>query len=94
MAHFNKQELLDIAHLSALKLEEHEIKVFTEQISAILSYVDQLAQVNIVAQTNQAGNVNIFRQDVAIKTDSTPILAQAPETDENYFVVPKILDEK
>lgn len=94
MINFDKQELLNIAHLSALKLEEHEIEAFTEQITAILAYVEQLNKVAIVTQPQRAGNVNIFRQDLAIPTDYSAILAQAPETDENYFVVPKILDEK
>jgi aspartyl-tRNA(Asn)/glutamyl-tRNA(Gln) amidotransferase subunit C len=94
MTTFNKQELLHIAKLSALKLEEHEIEVFTEQIKTILSYVDQLKSVDAIAQTQEIRNINIFRQDEPIKTDSAPILAQAPAVDEKYFSVPKILDEK
>jgi aspartyl-tRNA(Asn)/glutamyl-tRNA(Gln) amidotransferase subunit C len=94
MIHFDKKELMDIAHLSALKLEDSQIEAFTQQISAILSYVQQLDHVNIIGQQTQGGNVNIFRQDVVIRTDSSTILAQAPEIDESYFVVPTILEEK
>ena len=32
--------------------------------------------------------------DEAIPTDPAPILALAPELDERFFAVPKILDEK
>jgi aspartyl-tRNA(Asn)/glutamyl-tRNA(Gln) amidotransferase subunit C len=35
---------------------------------------------------------NIFRPDVAIPTPTQPILANAPEREERYFVVPKILE--
>lgn len=94
MAHFDKKELLAIAHLSALKLEEKELEPFTQQIQAILSYVDQLNQVHVRPLDEHTGNINIFRDDVAVRTDSSTLLAQAPEVDENYFVVPKILDEK
>jgi aspartyl-tRNA(Asn)/glutamyl-tRNA(Gln) amidotransferase subunit C len=94
MTAFNKQELLSIAKLSALKLEDKEIDLFEQQIKSILAYVDQLQQVPISSAVSHIGNSNIFREDVAVKKDSTDILAQAPETDENYFTVPKILDEK
>jgi Asp-tRNA(Asn)/Glu-tRNA(Gln) amidotransferase C subunit len=37
-------------------------------------------------------NVNVFREDVIVQTDPEPILAQAPEREGNYFVVPRILE--
>lgn len=94
MITFDKKELLDIANLSALKLEDNEIALFTEQIKAILSYVQQLQEVQITTKATHTGNVNIFREDIVYKTDNMPILAQAPKIDENYFEVPKILEEK
>jgi len=94
MSAFNKQELLNIANLSALKLEDSEMIQFEQQIKAILAYVDQLQTVPLSDNISRVRNVNIFRDDVAVKIDTTAILAQAPEVDENYFTVPKILDEK
>lgn len=95
MATFNKQDLAKIAQLSALKLEDREVDLFTQQISAILSYVDDLKQLQIPTQTGlQIGNINIFRQDVAEKKDPSALLDLAPVADEHYFAVPKILDEK
>jgi aspartyl-tRNA(Asn)/glutamyl-tRNA(Gln) amidotransferase subunit C len=94
MADFNKQELLHIANLSALKLEDHEIDAFVGQINTILTYVDQLKQVQVADQVSQVRNINIFREDEPIKGDAKDVLAQAPQVDDNYFAVPKILDEK
>jgi aspartyl-tRNA(Asn)/glutamyl-tRNA(Gln) amidotransferase subunit C len=94
MATFNKQDLLHIAHLSALTLEESEIDVFTNQIKTILTYVDELQQVTLSHQAESVSNVNVFREDIAVKADSASVLAQAPLKDDNYFTVPKILDEK
>ena len=94
MAAFNKEELTYLAHLSALKLEDHEMAPLVEQINSILSYVDQLQAVQLTQVAQPARNVNIFRDDVAIPFDSAAVLAQAPVLDETYFVVPKILDEK
>ena len=46
MATFNQDELLRIAHLSGLMLNEKESALFTDQINAILTYVDQLQTVS------------------------------------------------
>lgn len=94
MTTFNKQELLNIAKLSALKLNEQEIDLYMGQIQSILSYVDQLQAVPITSDQTNVRNSNIFREDIAIQKDNTLVLQQAPEVDEGYFTVPKILDEK
>ncbi len=93
MTTFTKEELLHIATLSGLKLDDQEIPVFTEQIKAILGYVDQLHNVPGVQVAVQQ-QPNVLRDDVSRPTDATAILATAPETDDGFFVVPKILDEK
>ena len=94
MSTFNKQELMHIAHLSALKLEEQEVDLFVQQIQQILSYMNQLQQVNIVQQTGHVRNINIFRDDVVVTSDAHAVLAQAPQVDDAFIAVPKILDEK
>lgn len=94
MATFTKEELLHIAKLSALTLEENEIAAFTGQINAVLQYVDQLAPVVIKEIDTDIRNVNVLRDDIAVKKDRTDVLAVAPEVDEGYFAVPTILEEK
>ncbi|MBS1987640.1 Asp-tRNA(Asn)/Glu-tRNA(Gln) amidotransferase subunit GatC [Candidatus Dependentiae bacterium] len=94
MATFTKEELLKIAHLSSLKLDEQEIPVFVDQITAILQYVEQLATAQVCAQTEPIRNVNVLRDDIARSTDPEPLLARAPQRIENYFGVPQILEEK
>ena len=94
MATFTQEELLHIAKLSALKLEQHEVAVFTDQINTVIGYVDQLAPVVIKPVEQKIRNVNVFRDDVAVKKDRADIFAVAPEVDEGYFAVPTILEEK
>ena len=94
MATFTQDELLRIAHLSGLPLDEKESALFTDQINAILAYVDQLQAVPAAENAFSTRTVNVFREDKAVQKDTASILAQAPESDEGYFVVPKILDEK
>ncbi len=94
MTTFNKDELLHLADLAGLPLEEHEIALFSEQIKAILAYVDQLQSATLSAEIAPLRTDNVLREDVAVRKPNTAMLAQAPETDDGYFVVPKILDEK
>ena len=91
MPHITKEEIRTIAKLSALKLNKSEIESFSKQIEGILAYMDQVNEIKIETQGEKIKNINIFREDQAVKCDSTPILEQAPEKEDNYFVVPKIL---
>ena len=91
---FNKEELRKIAHLSALKIDDQESDLFVEQIKTILAYVDQLQEIHITTQAQNVRNINVLREDEAFQNDSSEIMAQAPERNENYFVVPTILEEK
>jgi aspartyl/glutamyl-tRNA(Asn/Gln) amidotransferase C subunit len=94
MTTFNKEELLHLADLAGLPLAEHEVSLFSEQIKAILAYVDQLKDVQISTDIPPLRTDNVLREDVAVRKPNAAFLAQAPETDDGYFVVPKILDEK
>jgi len=91
MIKFNKEELLKIANLSGLKLDNAEIPTLVEQIQLILNYTEELEQVKLSKETAPIKNVNVFRDDEIKEFDSSPILKQAPITKNNYFVVPKIL---
>ena len=92
MAHLTKEELLTIAQLSALPVEEQEIAPLSSQITTILNYVDQLGQVSLTTEAPTVRNKNIFRDDIVKKSDPDLFLDQAPNKEGRYFVVPKILE--
>jgi len=92
MINFTKEELLRLAEISALKLYPDEIEKLAGQLKKTLDYTEQLSQVEIETEQEAFHNINVFRDDKAIPTDSALLLAQAPAVEENYFVVPKILD--
>lgn len=95
MQKITKQELLALAHLSRLQLTDHEVSILAGQIDAVLDYarrVKDVAQMAEAVELPSSKNRNVFREDVVIKTDVKKILAQAPECEQNYFVVPVILE--
>lgn len=93
MATFNKNELFNVAKLSALRLDEHEIALFEKQMPSILEFIQQLQEVSVSTEAEHARNVNIMREDVThICSQAATIRTQSPDKEGPYFVVPKILD--
>ena len=91
MTKISRDEVLHIANISRIALREQEIAPLMEQLEQVLSYAQRVVQATSVEEPSTK-NVNIFRDDLVISQDPEPILAQAPEREGNYFVVPVILD--
>lgn len=92
-----KQEVEHIARLARLELSDSEKEEYTGQLNEILSFVAKLNQLDTtgIEPTSHAIPVrNVFRED-AIKPTLAPelVLANAPDRIDNYFKVPKILEE-
>jgi aspartyl-tRNA(Asn)/glutamyl-tRNA(Gln) amidotransferase subunit C len=92
MTKITREEILKIAHMSQLDIHTDEVESFISQIEQVLSYAERVKEVAATVQQPTNKNVNVFREDIAIPTDNESILAQAPEREGNYFVVPMILE--
>ncbi|MEM6254939.1 MAG: Asp-tRNA(Asn)/Glu-tRNA(Gln) amidotransferase subunit GatC [Cyanobacteria bacterium P01_D01_bin.156] len=89
------EQVRKVALLARLELTEAEEAQFTKQLSGILDYVQQLDELNTddIEPTTRAIELsNITRQD-ALDTfeDRESILGNAPEREDDFFKVPKIL---
>lgn len=90
-----KAEVLHVAHLARLDIDEADVDRFAGQIDTILDYVDTLKKVDTtgVAATSHAISLtNAFREDDVhghLETDDA--LANAPEKEAGAFVVPKVI---
>ena len=85
-----------VARLARLALDADERRRFTEQLNAILSYMEQLNEVateDVEPTAHVLDLVNVYRADEARRT-LTPdaALANAPETEQRFFVVPRIME--
>jgi len=92
MTKVSREELLNIARLSYLDIHEDEMAQLMSQVENILSYAERVTEIAADIEEPPIKNVNVFREDVVVRTDTEPILAQAPEREDNYFVVPRILE--
>ena len=84
-----------VASLARLELSETEEQQFTSQLSSILEYVRELDELDTkdIPPTTRAIEVsNITRPDrIETFAERETILESAPEREEDFFKVPKIL---
>ncbi|MEL6602179.1 MAG: Asp-tRNA(Asn)/Glu-tRNA(Gln) amidotransferase subunit GatC [Cyanobacteria bacterium J06614_10] len=89
------EQVRKVANLARLELSETEEAQFTEQLNGILEYVQQLNELDTedVPPTTRAIEVsNITRPDrLEVFSEREAILDSAPEREEDFFKVPKIL---
>lgn len=86
-----------VALLARLELTVDEEQQFTEQLNGILDYVQQLSELNTdnIEPTTRAIELsNITRRDeLEPFSDRESILDIAPEREDDFFKVPKILGD-
>lgn len=92
MAKITREELLRIAHISHITIHEDEIAPLAAQLDSVLSYAERVKEIAADAQGVSAKIVNAFREDTVKPFDSKAVISLAPEHEEDYFVVPKILE--
>ena len=92
----DKNTTVKIAKLTRLKLKDSEISEFSNQLSSILQWVEQLNEVdtdNIEPLNNVSMAKLPLRKDIKNnKNLSNEILSNAPEKLEDYFIVPKVVE--
>ena len=96
MMQVSKEEILHIANLADLTLEENETEKYRENLQEILNFADIVNNANtenldITIGTNEAKNV--FRKDeVEIFEDNEALLRNAPSEEQHMFKIPKVLN--
>ena len=93
-----KEEVEKVAKLARLELTDIEKAAFAEQLSQILTYVETLKQYDTTGVEPMAtvlGQVTVFRPDDARPSLSVErAVANAPESADGFFVVPKIIEDR
>jgi aspartyl-tRNA(Asn)/glutamyl-tRNA(Gln) amidotransferase subunit C len=93
----DKEQVRHIAKLARLEMDEPEIELFSIQLSSILDYITKLNELNTDSVEPLAHCLpihNVLRAD-EVKDSLAPdeALGNAPEKIDEYFKVPKILDD-
>lgn len=88
-------EVRHIAALARLQLNEQEVERFTAELSAIVSYIEQMNALDttgIVPRTLTAGEQSVLREDeVKPFGDRQQLLSNAPKKLGDQWQVPGVL---
>jgi aspartyl-tRNA(Asn)/glutamyl-tRNA(Gln) amidotransferase subunit C len=91
-----RDEVQRVAVLARLRLTPQEETQLTEQLDHILAYMEKLAELdtsNIEPFSYEVDAVNAFREDkVTNRPNADALLANAPDRDNTFFKVPKIIE--
>jgi len=89
-----KEDVLHVARLARLELQDDEIERFREQLSAILEAVGKVSELDLAdvePTAHPLASVNVFGEDVprpSLGRDEA--LANAPDPEDGFFGVPAV----
>ena len=95
------EEVQRVAELAHLELTPDETPGMMHDLNAILDYVAELNELDTagviplaqVSELLDAAGAGVLRGDQLLASlDRATVLAQAPETDQAFFMVPKVIE--
>ena len=85
-----------IAHLARIAVSDAEVPHLQGELNAMLAFVEQLSEVNVEGvepMTSVTPMAMKKRHDVVNDGgDADAVLRNAPATERNYFLVPKVVE--
>tara|TARA_Y100001936_G_C15552318_1_gene398064 strand:- start:141 stop:449 length:309 start_codon:yes stop_codon:yes gene_type:complete len=91
-----KDTILKISNLAKISITDQEVEKLESEISTIISWVDALNEVdteNVTPMSNSLTNTLRMREDLVTDGNKvSDILSNSPADDENFFVVPKVIE--
>ena len=88
----SQEEIKKIALLSRLEVKEDKMASVEKELSDILTYVAELNELELMAHAVPLHNV--FREDETKPSlDHDLALSNAPEEEDGYFKVPRVVQE-
>ena len=91
----SKEEVIYVADLARLEVDDQLVDKFSEQLGTILEYMETLESVDTkgVRPTSHAISMtNAFREDEEAQIfNRDSALANAPDKEDGNFIVPKVV---
>ena len=95
MQEVSKEEILHIANLARLNLEEDEIEKYRENLQDILNFANVVNNAPVEGLDVTIGaneEKNVFRKDeIKVFEDTKSLLQNAPSQEQNMFKLPKVI---
>lgn len=90
-----KKDIENLANLARLQIPEEEKETLRKEVDSILGFVGEIQKLTPPELVKEAGVIrNVFREDTEPHLSgefTDALLAEAPETEDGYIRVKKIL---
>ena len=85
-----------IAHLARISLDESRVEPMRAEINGILGWIEQLEEVNVEGVEPMTSvrpmKLRMRKDEVTDGGHPDKVLSNAPNADDNFFVVPKVVE--
>ncbi len=85
-----------IGRLARIRIEESEVAQYQDELNVILGFVEQLNEVDVsgVEPMTSVMPMQLRRREDKVTDGGYPekIVANAPLTEDNFFMVPKVVE--
>jgi aspartyl-tRNA(Asn)/glutamyl-tRNA(Gln) amidotransferase subunit C len=85
-----------IGRLARIRVEESEVDKYAGELNAILGFVEQLGEVDVagVEPMTSVTPMQLRRREDKVTDGGYPaqIVANAPLSEDNFFMVPKVIE--
>jgi len=92
----DKDTVRRIARLARIALDETRVEPMVKDLNGIFAWVEQLAEVNVEGVpplTSVVAQTLKLREDVVTAGgDAAAVTANAPVSEDHFFVVPKVVE--
>ena len=92
----DKKTVRHIATLARIALKDEQVEPMVNELNNILSWVEQLEEVDIAGV---APLTSVVEQSLRMRDDvvteggqADALMANAPQSEENFFVVPRVVE--
>ena len=95
MTQIDAKQIKKIAKLSRISLSDKEVNNFSEQVSKIISWVEKLSEVdteNITPMLAVEQELPLREDEVKTINNSKEILENSPDTQYDFYAVPKFIN--
>ena len=85
-----------IAYLARIAVDEKDVEHLRAELNAILQWVEQLGEVNVEGVEPMTSvtpmRLRMRKDEISDGGDAARVLANAPQTDGGFFLVPKVVE--
>lgn len=95
MDELTKEEVLHVAHLARIEVDDNEIEKYAHQLKQIMNEIDKINEVEINTSDiliSPSLNHNVYRDDEPIN-EQVDIDKNAPKTNGNYIEVERFIND-